>query len=110
MARILHLRCATRTGAIEELSDFLREAVPFYESLQGVRVQLLRNVDEPSRYIEVITYETTEAFDLDRARVEGDPQMQALLERWRSLLAPDITVETYDDVTETIRQPTRLGE
>lgn len=103
MTRILHLRCATRTGSVDELSGFLREAVPFYESLQGVRVQLLRNIDEPSRYIEVITYETTEAFELDRARVEFDPKMQALLLRWRSLLAPDITVETYDDVTEMIR-------
>lgn len=103
MVRVLHLRCATRTGVSEELSEFLKEAVPFYESLPGVRVQLLRNVDEPNRYIEVIVYETIEAYDRDRARVEGDPRMQALLQRWRSLLAPDIAVETYDDVTDAIR-------
>lgn len=103
MVRILHLRCATRTGASEELSEFLKEAVPFYESLPGVSVQLLRNVNEPHRYIEVIVYETIASYERDRARVENDPRMQALLQRWRSLLAPNIAVETYDDVTEAIR-------
>ncbi len=101
--RVLHLRCATRTGVSEGLSEFLKEAITIRESLPDVRVELLRSVDEPNRDIEAIVYETIEAYDRDRAIVEGDPRMQALLQRWRSLLAPDIAVETYDDVAEATR-------
>lgn len=81
---------------------FLKRAIPFYESLPGVRVRLLRSVEEPARYIEVIEYETIEAFDRDQTRLSGDPRMQALIKRWRRLLKGNIDVETYMDITDTI--------
>lgn len=98
----VHLRITTRTGDHDELGAFLKQAIPFYESLPGVRVRLLRNVNSPDRYIEVIEYETVEAFESDEKRLSGDLQMQHFIKRWRKLLKGDVEVETYQDITDTI--------
>ena len=100
--RIVHLRLITRTGDHEELAAFLKQAIPFYESLAGVRVRLLRSVEHPERYIEVIEYESIEALENDEKRLSGDPQMQRFIERWRKLLKGGVEVETYEDVTGLI--------
>lgn len=92
----------TRTGDRQELSVFLKQAIPFYESLPGVRVRLLRSVEHPDRYIEVIEYETIEAFESDEKRLSGDSRMQRFIKRWRTLLKDDVEVETYEDITDTI--------
>lgn len=81
---------------------FLKQAIPFYESLPGVRVRRLRSVEEPARYIEVIEYETIEAFDRVQTRLSGDPRMLALIKRWRKLLKGNIDIETYMDIADTI--------
>lgn len=100
--RSVHLRITPRTGDHGELGAFLRGAILYYEALPGVRVRLLRNVEEPSRYIEVIEYDTVAAFDADEARISGDPHMQTLLQAWRETLDGEAIVETYEDVTEAL--------
>jgi hypothetical protein len=100
--RVLHLRIRTRSSGPAELFSFLKAAVPFYESIGCVRVRLLRNIDDPTRYIEVIEYEDLEAFEKDQLRVANDPQMHGYLEVWRSLLSGGVEVETYEDVTGSI--------
>ena len=46
---------------------FLRGAIPFYEEPTGIHVRLLRDVDEPDAFVEVIEYDTDE----DYATVSG---------------------------------------
>lgn len=65
-------------------------------------MRLLRSVEHPDRYIEVIEYETIEAFESDEKRLSGDPRMQRFIKRWRTLLKDDVEVETYEDITDTI--------
>lgn len=65
-------------------------------------MRLLRNIDDPRCFIEVIEYETIEAFRSDEARVRDDPQMQVLLREWRSLLVEGVEIETYEDMTNLI--------
>ncbi|GIK49122.1 MAG: antibiotic biosynthesis monooxygenase [Hyphomonadaceae bacterium] len=98
--RTIHLRIKPRTGDHQELGAFLRNAVPYYEALPGVRVRLLRSLDDPSQYVEVVEYETVAAFNADEKRMAIDPRMQAFLRDWRATLAQDVIVETYEDVSE----------
>jgi quinol monooxygenase YgiN len=100
--RVLHLKIRTRSADAEELLSFLREAVPFYESPGGVRVRLLRSIDNPTRFIEIIEYDDRDAFEKDQHRVASDPQMRGYLQTWRSLLAEGVEVETYEDITDSI--------
>lgn len=100
--RILHLRITPGTGDHQELGAFLLDAIPYHEDLPGVGVRLLLRIDDPSRSIEVVEYETNAAFDADEKRIADDPHMQGLLKAWRETLTGDVCVETYEDVTETI--------
>ncbi len=100
--RILHLRIKTLGEGTEALFSFLKSAIPFYESSGDVRIRLLRQVDDPTRFIEVIEYDSLEAFNKDQQRVDNDPQMRSNLQTWRSLLEERIEVETYEDVTDQL--------
>lgn len=91
----LHLRIRIHPGGRGALFDFLKEAVPFYESPGGVRVRLLESADDPDRFIEVVEYATDAAYEADQRRVKQDERMKALLARWRELLAEPPVVEVY---------------
>ena len=100
--RILHLRIKTPKERADALFSFLKSAIPFYESPGGVRVRLLRRIEDPSQFIAVIEYDSMEAFDKDQHRVDNDPQMRGYLQAWRSLLDEGVEVETYEDVTDQL--------
>ena len=56
-------------------------------SLGGVRVRMLRSVDDPTQFIEIIEYDDRDAFKKDQHRVASDPQMRGYIQIWHSLLA-----------------------
>lgn len=101
--RTLHLRFATQTGDHHALGPFLKRALPIYEAPPGIRVRLLRSIEEPACYIEVIEYETLEAFQRDEQRLTDDTTMKSLIEEWRGLIGGDLVVETYEDITDELR-------
>lgn len=102
----LHLRIRSIPGRHGELVEFLREAVPHYEAPGGIRVSLLQAVDDHDSFVEVVEYADEAAYRRDQERVETEPAMLALLERWRSILAepPEMTVYR-DRSTEILRAP-----
>ena len=100
--RVLHLRIRTPSGSADALFSFLKGVIPFYEAAGGVRVRLLRSIEDPTRFIEVIEYDSLEAFDRDQHRVDNDPQMRSYLQTWRSLLDGGVEVETYEDLTDQL--------
>jgi hypothetical protein len=101
--RLIHLRIRSQSDDPAALFSFLRAAVPFYESLPGICIRLLRSLEDASRFIEVVQYETEEIYEADQVRVNSDPEMQTYLSSWRSLLREGVAVETYEDVTDQIR-------
>jgi hypothetical protein len=86
---------AANTG---HLASLLRSAAPFYEAFGGRRVRLLQNVDDPSRFIHEIEYDTHEVIELNRQRVASDPRLQAYLQTWRSLMPGSVEIDVYEDV------------
>jgi len=91
----LHLRIRLAPDQREPFFAFLREAIPFYESPGGIRIELLANSADDHRFIEVVHYATERAYELDQKRVSDDPTMKQFLARWRSFLAEPPIVETY---------------
>lgn len=91
----IHLRIRVPESRRGALLEFLAEAVPFYESPGGIRVTLLREAGDPERYIERIGYRTEADYERDRHRVESDPEMRAMLERWRAIIEGPPVVEVY---------------
>ena len=106
---VLHLGLDCREPTGRDLIAYLRQAAPFYESLQGVRVRLLRNLDRPGRFVEIIEYTTDDAFRADKARISGDRQMQALLAEWRALLVAPPDIDHFADITTEIGNGTQRG-
>jgi hypothetical protein len=96
---IIELRGRVPAGGWEDLESFLRKAIPFYEQSGGIRVRLLRDAGDQDAFVELIEYDTGEAYAADQRRVENDPEMIATLEEWRGLLAGPVEVRTFRDVT-----------
>lgn len=104
---VLHLGLACRESTGSDLKMYLRQAVPFYQSLSGVNVRLLRSLDRPGRFTEIIEYATNEAFRADKARIADDEQMQSFLKQWRELLTEPPEVEHFADITAEIARRSR---
>lgn len=86
-------------GRWGELSAFLSSAIAFYEAPGGITVRLLRDVQDPEAFVEVIEYESERAYAQDQRRVESDTEMLARLEAWHGLLEGPVHVQTLRDVT-----------
>lgn len=99
---VLHLGFNCREPTGYALTAYLRQAVPFYQSLSGVNVRLLRSLDRPGRFTEIIEYTTEESFRADQIRVADDKRMQAFLAQWRRLLTEPPEVEHFADITAEI--------
>lgn len=89
----------------DELLGFLRQAVTTYEELPGVRVRLLRSRQDPRRWIEMVEYPDQATYEADQRRVEDDPRMRQLLDRWHTLLEAEVGVETWEEWTHHFKEP-----
>jgi hypothetical protein len=98
VVRTLHLRFTLPAGDPAQISALIRSAKPFYEFFGTTRVRLLQNVDDPSRFIQVIDYETDEAMEINRQRMASDPRLQGFIQAWRSMLPGAVEVDVYQEV------------
>ena len=96
--RTLHLRFTLAGADSEQLSTLMRASAPFYQIFGNAQLRLLRNVDDPAKFIQVIEYETHEAFELNRQRIASDLRMQAYLQAWRAMLPGALEIDVYQEV------------
>ena len=96
--RTLHLRFTMPAADPAQLSALIKSAKPFYEFFGTTRVRLMQNVDDPSRFIQVIDYETDEAVELNRQRIASDPRLQSFIQAWRSMLPGAVEVDVFQEV------------
>jgi hypothetical protein len=100
--RILHFKLRTPAADTAQLLPFIKAAIPFYEAFGRTRIRLLHNVDDPTQFVQVVEYETDEAFEMNRQRIAGDPTMRAFLQTWRTLLSQAVEIDVYEDVTDAM--------
>lgn len=96
--RTLHLKFTLPGGDPAQLSALIKSAKPFYEFFGTTRVHLLQNVDDPSRFIQVIDYETDETTEVNRQRFAGDPRFQGFLQTWRVMVPGAVEIDVYQVV------------
>ena len=97
--RILHMKVRTTADADQFLA-LAKSAIPFYQAF-GPRVRLLRNVDDPSQFIQEVEYEADEAFELNRQKIASDPTVRGYMQAWRMMAMGAVEVDIYEDVTES---------
>jgi hypothetical protein len=101
---VIHLALTLPPDKQHELLAFLREAISYYEAPGGIRIRLLRNVEEPSHLIEVVEYLDTPIYEKDAVRIRQADKMKEYLSRWRELVQGPVVVETYEDLTHEVLQ------
>jgi hypothetical protein len=96
VSRTLHFKF-TLTGATPQMIAMMKSAEPFYRffSEGPVRTQLLQNVDDPSRFLQVVEYEAPESLEVNRQQIASDPRVQSYMTAWRSMFPGGIEIDVY---------------
>lgn len=59
MNRTLHIKITTPSADSGKLlASMMKNTARMYEAFGGVRIRLLRNVDDPVQFVQVIEYQT----------------------------------------------------
>ena len=98
--RIVHLRIRIPGADASNLLSMARAAIPFYQASNQVRVRLLKNVDDPAQFVQVIEYESVASVEESRQKFASDPMIQTYLQTWRTISMGAVEVDVYEDVTE----------
>lgn len=96
--RTLQLKFVLPATEPGQILAMIKAAAPLYEFFGSKRVRLLQNVDDPSRFIQEVEYETAEAMEMNRQRIAGDPRMQGYLQAWRTMLPGAVEIDVYKEV------------
>jgi hypothetical protein len=96
--RILHFKFRMPNADTSQLTALIQSAMPFYQ-VSGARTRLLRNVDDPSQFIQVLEYKVPEMLESNRQAIAADSMVQGYLRAWRTLVPGGIEVDVYEDVT-----------
>jgi len=96
--RTLHLRFTLPGADPERLAAMMRASVPFFQAFGNVHFKLLRNADDPAKFIQVIEYETPESFEINRQSIASDMRFQAYLQAWRAMLPGVLEIDVYQEV------------
>jgi hypothetical protein len=92
--RTLHFKF-TITGASEEMISLIKSAAPLYQMFGDAQVRLLRNVDDPGRFLQEIEYDAPASLELNRQQIASDPRVQAYLMGWKTMFPGAIEIEVY---------------
>jgi len=96
--RTLHLKFTLHGADSDQLSSMMRTAAPFFQMFGNAHFRLLQNADDPTRFIQVIEYETPEAFELNRQSLASDMRMQTYLAAWRTMLPGALEIDVYQEI------------
>jgi hypothetical protein len=97
--RTLQFRFNLPSADGAQVLALMNSAAPFYEWFGVAGVRLLQNVDDPTRFVQLIEYETPEAIEFNRQRIASDPRIQAYLQTWRTFVQGAVDVDVFQEVT-----------
>jgi len=98
--RTLHCRFALAGADPAHLLQLMKAAAPFYEAFNNAQMRLLQNVDDPSRFIQIIEYDAPKSLEQNRQQIASDPRMQGYLQMWRTMLPGSVEMDVYQVVEE----------
>jgi hypothetical protein len=96
--RILHFRFTVTGADPAQILTMIKAGAPLWAVFGNAQMRLLQNVDDPSRFIQVIEYDTPEAMETNRQRMASDPRVQGYLQAWRSIMPGAIEVDVFQEV------------
>ncbi len=92
--RILHFRF-TMAGAPPQMLQMMKTPAPFLQLFGEARVSVLQNVDDASKFIQVIEYEAPAALEVNRHQIASDVRVQAYLQAWRAMFPGAVEIDVY---------------
>ena len=99
--RILHVKIKTPSpDAAKLVATMMQNAAPMYKAFADVHIRLLRNVDDPTRFLQVVEYQADQAIEQSRQKLASDPVTQNIVQAWRALFPGAVEIDVYDDVTD----------
>ena len=99
--RILHVKIKTPSpDAAKLVATMMKNAAPMYRAFADVHIRLLRNVDDPTRFLQVVEYQAEQTIEQSRQKIASDPVTQNIVQAWRALFPGAIEVDVYEDVTD----------
>ena len=87
----------TLAGAPAQVIPMIKSAASFYQMFGDAKVRLLQNVDDPTRFIQVVDYEAPASLELNRQAIAGDPKFQAMLQGWRALFPGGVEIDVFQE-------------
>jgi len=81
-----------------QLLALAKSATPFLEMFGPVKIRLLQNADDKSRFVQLIEYETPKAVEQNRQRFASDPRLQTYLQAWRSFLPGAAEIDVFEEI------------
>jgi hypothetical protein len=96
--RTLQLRFTLPSADSGQLATMIKAAAPFYQMFGKAEVRLLRNVDDPAKFVQEIEYEADEGWELNRQRLASDARMQTYLQTWRALFPGALEIDVFQEV------------
>jgi hypothetical protein len=96
--RTLFLRFTFPGADSDQLASLMRAAAPFYQMFGNAQFRLLRNADDPAKFIQLIEYDTPQSFELNRQSIASDMRFQAYFAAWRTMLPGALEIDVYEEV------------
>jgi hypothetical protein len=96
--RTLHFRFSIPAADPAQLAAMIKASAPFYQMFGNMRMRLLQNVDDPSKFTQEIEYDAPEALEANRQKIASDPRVQMYLQAWRSMFPGAVEVDVFREV------------
>ena len=99
--RILHVKIKTPSpDAAKLVAAMMKNAAPIVRAFGDVRIRLLRNVDDQTRFLQVVEYQAEQTLEQNRQKLASDPMTQNIVQAWRVLFPGAVEIDVYEDVTD----------
>jgi hypothetical protein len=96
--RILQFKFRSPNIELSQLLAMIESARPFYQASGIKSSRLLRNVDDPGQFIQVVEYTVPEMMETNRQAIAGDAMIQGYLRAWRSVVPGGVEVDVFEEV------------
>jgi hypothetical protein len=89
----------TLTGADpSHLLALAKSAAPFLEMFGPTKIRLLQNVDDKSRFVQLVEYEAPKSMEQNRQRFASDPRFQTYMQTWRTFLPGAAEIDVFEEI------------